>query len=148
MIFVIINKTDRVIPITRTNMEKVNLEPHKPYVLETVHNPEIRFWQNCTDGRFAIISDTVSIERYLRVLSNQEKNNTAKTETKQTQAVTNINNDVAVNTKEENINKTIYTEAQLMALKVADLKTILTSMNVTIPNTNKAGLVELILNNQ
>ncbi len=145
MIFVIINRTDKVITITRTNMEKVNLVPHKPYVLETVHNPEIRFWQNCTDNRFAILSDTATIQRYIRVLDNQEKNTAAKTETKQTQAVTNTNNDVAVDTKVE---KTIYTEAQLMALKVVDLKAILTSMNVTIPNTNKAGLVKLILDNQ
>ena len=73
MIFVIINRTDKVIPITRTSMEKVNLLPHKPYVLETLHTPEIHFWQHCTDSRLVVMTDANTIERYLRVLKNQEK---------------------------------------------------------------------------
>ena len=155
MIFVIINRTDKVIPITRTSMEKVNLLPHKPYVLETLHTPEIHFWQHCTDSRLVVMTDTNTIERYLRVLKNQEKNNTAP---QQAQPVTITNTDVtvapevnneAVNEPVEEVVNTKYTEEQLVALKVVDLKAILTEMDVTIPTSiNKAGLVQLILDNQ
>ena len=86
MRLIIINLTDKIVPITRTNLQKVNLPPHQPYVLDTLHNPEIKFWQNCTDPRFKIISNPTEIDRYLKVVSNRDKTKiaTEKIETKQT----------------------------------------------------------------
>ena len=170
MRFVIINLTNAVIPITRTNMQKANLIPHKPFLLETMHTPEIKFWQSCTDPRFRILSDSTEIDRYLKVVANQAKNNTANTEnvvstqtdttpqpepeqnTIEPQPVTEIPNDVVENEVKEEVveeeTKT-YTGEQLAEMKVAELKVIASELNITIPSsTNKAGIIDLILKNQ
>ena len=168
MIFVILNLTDNVVPITRTNMEKINIMPHKHYVLNTAHRPEINFWNNCTDPRLKVLKDATVIDRYLRVIKNQENNNTAKVvktpDEKNQNAVTKVDKDVAVkvtnevkveeakveateNTTENTTKK--YTDIELASMKVVELKALLNKMGIAFEsNVNKAGLIELVLNNQ
>ena len=160
MRFVIINLTNTVIPITRTNMQKANLIPHKPFLLETMHTPEIKFWQSCTDPRFRILSDSTEIDRYLKVVANQAKNNTANIEnvtptqkdvtpqpepeqnTTEPQPVTEIPNNVVVNeVKEEVVDEETktYTGEQLTEMKVAELKRYInTSSLMTVAYTGNA----------
>lgn len=162
MRFLIINLTNQKIPITRTTMEKVVLLPHKPYLMETMHNPEINFWMNCTDTRFRIISNNTEISRYMQVLDNQAKNNTAETtdtdkgviEVKP-EAVTVMNETVSEEIAEEIVDNTQvesvveYTEDNLIKMKVADLKDLANSLNIQIPNgANKATIIETIIANQ
>jgi len=168
MRFVIINLTDRVIPITKTNMEKVNLAPHKPYVLETMHTPEIKFWQNCTDSRFKVMSDPNVIDRYLRVLKNQEEATTKQTAVEQPKKVetskVEVNNTDTNNIKVEEPIKsnavtpeavvvenesTKYTEEQLIGMKVTELKSLAAQLGIALPaNANKSLIIETIYNNQ
>lgn len=173
MRFVIINLTDRVIPITRTNMEKVILAPHKPYVLETMHTPEIKFWQSCTDSRFKVMTDSATIDRYLKVLKNQENVSTVKVDTPVEKQEVKIENKAEI--KVENINtedvevveepvksdavtpktdvveteNTKYSEEQLIGMKVTELKSLAAQLGIALPNNaNKSLIIETIYNNQ
>ena len=158
MCFLIINLTNNVIPITRTTLEKVELLPHKPFLLETMHNPEINFWRNCTDIRFKIMSEATEIDRYLKVLENQAKNNTAtetvkvtdnKVEPEEVPVVT----DVSLSNKEVKVEETptltTYTEEELVGMKVTELKNIAQQLNIKLTNNvNKATIIQTILDNQ
>ena len=166
MRFVIINLTDRVIPITRTNMEKVILAPHKPYVLETMHTPEIKFWQSCTDSRFKVMTDSATIDRYLKVLKNQENVSTVKVDTsvenKAEIKVENINTEdvkvveepiksdaVTPKTDVVETENTKYSEEQLIGMKVTELKSLAAQLGIALPNNaNKSLIIETIYNNQ
>lgn len=156
MRFLIINLTNQKIPITRTTLEKVVLIPHKPYLLETMHNPEINFWMNCADTRFRVISNATEISRYMQVLENQAKNNTAEsnvveniTEVKP-DAVTITNEVVSENTEVKGeVESHKYTEEELVAMKVTDLKNLANSLNIQLPSgANKATIIETIIANQ
>lgn len=150
MRFLILNLTDRPIPITRTNMKKVTLEAHKPYLLETMHTPEINFWQKCTDRRFKILTNATEIDRYLKVVANQaniSKESNAVT-TINTPAETKISNETEVVNKEQD-NKTVYAESDLVSMKVVELKELASSLKIQLPaNANKATIITTIMENQ
>lgn len=167
MNFLILNLTNNPIPITRVNMEQVIVNPHKHYLLETVHRPEINFWQNCTDGRFRVIVDQKAIDRYLKVIHNQEVNNTSTVTAKVDNVVTESSKTV---TKEESVDNTVsdnnvsvnentitdevidvskikYTEESLLDMKVTELRELAATNNVAVPtNCNKATLVTTLYN--
>ena len=146
MRFVIINLTNKVIPITRTDAQKVNLIPHKPYVMETMHNPEIKFWQSCTDARFKIISNPTEIDRYLKVLANQVKHNTANNVVTDNSAIPQSENKevVEVTPKAEPvINEVNKVEEVVSVTEQSDAVT--TNNNVEVNEVNRYSADDLVV---
>ena len=111
MKILIINLTNEPVDIRLADTSLVTIAPHKPYILDSFHRPEINFWTNCTDSRFKVIVDQNEVIRYSRVVANQLKHsakvNVVKEEmsdTNETPDTTKLNDVVAEEIiKESNI---------------------------------------------
>jgi hypothetical protein len=116
MKILIINLTNEPVSIVLADTSKATLIPHKPYILDSVHRPEINYWTNCTDSRFKVIVDQPEVLRYCKVEANRAKGNhkIINTETVAKQA------EVISKDKDEAIANEIIKESNIDIVKTAE----------------------------
>ena len=116
MKILIINLTNEPISIVLADTSKATLIPHKPYILDSVHRPEINYWTNCTDSRFKVIVDQPEVLRYCKVMANRAKCNhkVINTETVAKQV------DIINKDKDEVIANKIIEDSNIDIVKTAD----------------------------
>nr|DAU63652.1 MAG TPA: Rho termination factor, N-terminal domain [Caudoviricetes sp.] len=116
MKILIINLTNEPVSIVLADTSKAVLTPHKPYILDSFHRPEINYWTNCTDSRFKVIVDQAEVLRYCKVEANRAKGNSKiiNTETVAKQV------DIINNDKDEVIANQIIEDSNIDVVKTAD----------------------------
>lgn len=130
MKILIINLTNEPIDICLADASIVSITPHKPYILDSFHRPEINFWTSCTDPRFKVIVDQNEVLRYSRVVANQLKHSNA------TKKIQPIVVDNAVETTDEEVEK-IIEESNIDVIKTASETPIVEETKEVLPEDVK-----------
>lgn len=171
MRLVIINRTDTIQTIRKSNGDIVTINAYSPYILETEFKPEINFWTNCIDNRF-IVTDKISELKKLVsslprniVKAQKEIIENKETETKKQEEVViaekvpdttdavSVDNNNIINEKDNAVEalKSAYNKVEMETvenisnLTVKNLKILAEKLGVTLPNNaKKAEIVRLV----
>lgn len=156
MQILIINLTDKPIDICLADTSTAVLTPHKPYILNSVHRPEINFWSNCLDPRFKVVTDQNEVIRYSRAIANRAKftndvvnviGDTTVTE----EPIDSVDEEVTENVNivketSENIETVDVNKEELEKMNVASLKAVAKKLEVQLPvNAKRKEIIELLL---